>query len=549
MAYRKARRPDTPPPKHRVGIEGGLLVERDAAVRMGDGTTLYLDILRPDEATRCPVLLAWSPYGKHVPSRFERFPTAGIEPGTVSDLAMFEGPDPAYWCRNGYAIAHVDPRGTWWSEGDAVFYGQQEAEDGREVVDWLGAQQWCNGRVGMLGVSYLARVQWFIAATQPECLAAISPWEGYVDAYRERSYHGGIPETRFAPHWGATILGTGEMEDVAEMTRRHPLVDEYWEARAPKLEAIEVPAYVVAGWADQGLHLRGTIEGFERISSEHRWLEVHGDKKWKHFYEPESVERQREFFDAFLKDDGPRGLGWSVVRYEVRERADHGSWHEAAAWPVPDLALTTVYLDARDRCMRSARPQDVAEVTYEATGDGNEAAFTLEFDAPTVVVGSMALRLWVEAEGSDDMDLFVAIEKLDERGERVPFNFYGSFSDGPVALGWLRVSHRALDTTRSRPDRPVHLHTSEARLAPGEQLPVEVELWPSATRFGAGERLQVRVMATDARRYEEGLVAMEHTAIRNAGWHHIVCGGDHDSCLTFRCARDEEGAAGGNKRR
>ena len=109
----------------------------------------------------------------------------------------------------------------------------------------------------------------------------------------------------------------------------------------------------------------------------------------------------------------------------------------------------------------------------------------------------MVLHAWVEAIGADDMDLFVAIHKLDAEGRFVPFIFYSMCEDGPVALGWLRASHRALDAARSRPDMPVHPHDREERLAPGEIVPVDIEIWPSSTRFDAGETLRLVVMGRD----------------------------------------------------
>jgi hypothetical protein len=66
-----------------------------------------------------------------------------------------------------------------------------------------------------------------------------------------------------------------------------------------------VPAFVVASWSDQGLHTGGTLEGFRRISSQEKWLEVHGRKKWAHYYDPASIERQRTLFDHYLHGRGP----------------------------------------------------------------------------------------------------------------------------------------------------------------------------------------------------------------------------------------------------
>ncbi len=71
--------------------------------------------------------------------------------------------------------------------------------------------------------------------------------------------------------------------------------------------------------------------------------------------------------------------------------------------------------------------------------------FDYVFAADTELTGHMKLHLWVEAVGANDMDLFVGIQKFDRRGEIVPFVFYAMLENGPVALGWLRASHRDLD--------------------------------------------------------------------------------------------------------
>jgi hypothetical protein len=68
----------------------------------------------------------------------------------------------------------------------------------------------------------------------------------------------------------------------------------------PALEQVTVPAYVVASWSDQGLHTRGTFEGFTRIGSARKWLDAHGGKKWGYYYSAEGLRRQQAFFDQFL---------------------------------------------------------------------------------------------------------------------------------------------------------------------------------------------------------------------------------------------------------
>ena len=114
-----------------------------------------------------------------------------VKRSDLSGLEKFEGLDPAWWVNHGYAIAHVDARGSGNSDGDAVCMGAQEAEDAHDVIEALAKLPWCNGNVGMAGNSYLAIMQWQAAAQNPPSLKAIAPWEGSGDIFREQFCRGG----------------------------------------------------------------------------------------------------------------------------------------------------------------------------------------------------------------------------------------------------------------------------------------------------------------------------------------------------------------------
>ena len=85
----------------------------------------------------------------------------------------------------------------------------------------------------------------------------------------------------------------------------------------------------------------------------------------------------------------------------------------------------------------------------------------------------------------------------------------------PVALGWLRVSHRELDKDKSTPYQPYHKHEREIKLKPGEIVPVEIEIWPSSTLFERGEKLRVVVQGSDIYFYPEEMHTNAHTATVN----------------------------------
>jgi uncharacterized protein len=521
-----------PPFNPRVVHADGMIIEYDAVVRMRDGVEIYVDLFRPEGADLVPVIVAWGPYGKHGPVKYDLFPKHGVDPRWNSPYAGFEAPDPQYWTRHGYGVINVDPRGMWNSHGDATFYSSQEARDVHDLIEWAGTQSWCNGKVGMSGVSYLAIVQWRAAAARPPHLAAINPWEGVSDRYREMAYHGGIPEDRFGPMWRSRRVpySTGRVEDTITMYADHPLFDEYWEGKTPDLAQVEVPAFVVASWSDQGLHNRGTLEGYKHISSTDKWLLIHGRKKWQFYYEPDNVELLRQFFDRFLRGVDSAMDSWPRVRLEVRERLDVGDYRDEPEWPLARTEPRPLYLHAEGRELLPTPAATEDEVRYAA--DGTERLeFVHRFEATTDLIGPMSLRLWVEAAGSDDMDLFVAVQKVDAHGEIVPFSFLNALEDGPVALGWLRVSHRELDAERSTPLQPWHTHRREEPLRAGQVVPVDIEIWPSGTRFSAGEQLRLVVQGSDIYTYPPGTVSMGHSKTRNAGTHVIHAGGRYDSHL------------------
>ncbi len=530
--YVVPNKPTLPPADYNLRVEQGLIIERNCSIRMRDGIEIFCDLYRPEGATSgTPILLAWGPYGKHALSNKVFWPQSGVNPEWLSTLTPFEGPDPVWWGRHGFGVAVVDPRGAWLSGGDFHHNGIQEAEDCADTIDWLARLPWSNGKIGMTGVSYLAAIQYLVAALRPQALAALNPYEGFSDWYREFAYHGGILETNFLPRASDNIrYSLNRTEDTWENIKAHPLMDSYWHSKEYDLEGITQPAYVVASWSDQGLHLRGTIEAWRRISSTDKWLEIHGQKKWAYYYRPESRARQLAFFQQFLFEQKTEVRAWPNVRVEVREK--HGVQQERAedAWPLPHTQYTRLYLNGSSQSMSIDACKE-SLVRYEA--ETGQAVFDFKFDAHTELTGSANLTLWVEAQGSDDMDIFVALQKIDANGKHVGFTFYSFYENGPIALGWQRVSHRALDLAQSTPERPVHLHTREDLLSPGECVSVEIEIWPFSVIFAAGETLRLIVAGQDIYRKEDG-VALPfplHEKTRNFGTHCIRTGGLFTSSL------------------
>ena len=515
-----------------------IVLERDLAVPMRDGTRLFVNLFRPPVERPLPVIMSVTPYGKdRLPDRLATFfmRLSGVKFGSVkcSRLTGFESPDPAYWVQQGYAVLQADARGMHRSEGAAGVLRPADAEDYYDLIEWTAGQAWCTGRVGLMGVSYLAMSQWCVAARRPPHLSAIVPWEGVSDLYRELAFHGGIPETRFVPTWFKMRIKRGRnrrfplAEDFLEEREHHGLDDEYWAMKRPILENIEVPALVCANWSDQGLHTRGSVEGFERISSKQKWLFTHGRKKWETFYGDEALACQKQFLDHFLLDLDNGQERVPRVRLEIRKAYYRQDVRHDESWPLPSVEPLPLYLCAPTGRLQREPVTAAGKVRYRPASGGGRAAFALPFERAAELVGSMRLKLWVSTSEGDDLDLFVVLHKLDAAGREVFFSGYSGYRHDAVAKGWLRASHRELDASRSTPLRPWHRHTQVQKLRAGDVVPVEIEIWPSATLFEAGSALQLTIQGHDAARYP----AFGHRQLVNHGWHTIFTGGPYDSCL------------------
>jgi predicted acyl esterase len=412
-------------------------------------------------------------------------------PIRVSAWTSWESPDPAFWVSRGYAVVNCDLRGFGRSDGEGDLISDQEAQDYYDLIEWAAAQPWSSGRVGLNGVSYLALSQWKVAALRPPHLAAICPWEGFSDLYRDLARPGGIREDGFFALWSAMVKRGGRARsDLRAEQKARPLWDEWWADRTAALERIEVPALICGSFSDHSLHTRGSFEGFRRISSAHKWLYTHRGGKWAVYYSDEALTFQQRFFDCFLKgeENGMRDV--PPVRLEVRETGEAvHEVREEAAWPLPHTRWTQLYLHA-DGSLRDQPAADAGEVGFDTRG--GRASFTWQVPDDVELTGPMKLRLHVEVRNADDVYLFTAVRKLQD-GEEVTFEGSYGFPFDTVAKGWLKASHRRLDEGRSEPWRPVHPHDVSEPLAPRQVVPAEIELLPSSTRFRRGEVLRLDV--------------------------------------------------------
>lgn len=288
------------------------------------------------------------------------------------------------------------------SEGRAGILTPTDARDYAEVIEWCGRQSWSTGAVGLCGVSYLAMSQWCVAGLRPLSLKAIIPWEGVADLLRELAYQDGVRESGFVSIWWRRLKRGHNMnfpiiEDFSRERDARPLDDDWWASKRPALEKIEVPALVCGSWSDQGLHTRGSFLGYEKIASEQKWLFTHGRRKWETFYSEEVRNKQRRFFDHFLKSEKNGWENTPRVRLEVRKSLTQSIVRDENQWPLMNTTYTALFLDTVDRSLVPTLPSSESAIRY-STGKGespDRASFTYVFHDDTELTGSMTLKLWV----------------------------------------------------------------------------------------------------------------------------------------------------------
>jgi uncharacterized protein len=532
--YKEARKPSTnathrfsfvAPFNQRTYVaEDGIICEQDVPVKLRDDVIIYADIYRPVGQANIPAIISWSCFGKRPGDIETEWQTMGVPPGTISRMTKFESPDPGYWCRQGYAVANVDPRGVGYSQGDINFFGTQDGRDGYDFIEWLAKQHWCNGKIGMSGNSGVAMTQWRIAAEQPPHLACIAPWEGTGDLYRESFFEGGILGIGAGPSVMSAISGIGYLDDVPAMALKYPFINEYWEDKIPKWENIKIPTYTTVCW--NHFHCRGSMEGFRRIRSPKKWIRCHREFEWPDTYSDFGLEDLRKFFDRYLKEIRN---GWELtprVRLEVMDAydCDFQSNRPEKEFPLARTQYKKLYIDGGNQAMFFEPVVKESKVSYES--NKGLVNFSYQFKDDTEITGYMKLRLWVKAEDHDDMDLFIAIRKLDENGNWLPASVLGE--PHPGAWGKMRVSRRELDPKWSTDFQPVQAHRREQKLKPGEIVPIDIEIWPYSMFWHKDQQIQVQVSGHYIR---EGWFEPLAWATNNHGNHVIYSGGKYDSFL------------------
>ena len=509
-----------------------MRIDWDIEIATSDGSVLRADIFRPDGDGPFPVLMSCGPYAKGLhfsegfPMQWKGLTSEYPEVlrGSTGHYANWETVDPERWVPFGYVCVRVDSRGAGRSPGFIDCWSTREIEDFKDCIEWAGIQPWSNGKVGLAGVSYYASTQWQVAATHPRHLAAICPFEGYTDIYRDACRHGGVLNTflmnwypnqianvqnglgsraRINPNTGVSIAGPDDLsdEELRENRRDIPgkllsaelITDSYYAERTPDLAAIEVPVLSCGNWGGHGVHLRGNIQGWLGAGSKQKWMELHGREHWTEFYTDYGVALQKRFFDHFLKGEDNGWEKTAPISMLVRQ-VDGFVQRSEQEWPLARTLWTRSYLDASSLQLASAPPVEEAQVRFDGL-DGKASFSTAPFEQETEVTGPLAATLHVSTTAKD-ADLFLTVRAYDPAGKE-HLIVAASELNAPLAQGWIRASHRKLDPGKSEPWQPVLSHDELQFLEPGAIYELQIEIWPMSFLFPKGWRLVLSVGSTD----------------------------------------------------
>ena len=330
-------------------------------IPMRDGVQLAANIFLPSESSRFPVILVRTPYNKGV------------------DLI----PNYRFFVEHGYAMVVQDVRGRHESEGTFDLF-LQEPKDGDDTLNWIARQPWSDGKIGMLGGSYLGIAQWKAALLNNPHLKAIAPVVSGYDDYRDRFYSTGgafqighrlqwmaenlrapdfeTPDferfVRVLPLRQADLVATGQRCDMFQKALNHPLDDSFWRSVSTRehLDQVHVPVFSVGGWYDNFVESDlAAFSELRRNSGVHRivigpWPHNMSVRFANVDFGKESgapIRRmQLEWFDQWLRAKDSPIMSRPPVRIFVMGA---NRWRDEHEWPLARTKMTPFYLGSKGR--------------------------------------------------------------------------------------------------------------------------------------------------------------------------------------------------------
>ncbi|MGF1553401.1 MAG: CocE/NonD family hydrolase [Paracoccaceae bacterium] len=479
-------------------------------VPMRDGCRLGARIWMPEEAESAPVpaILEYIPYRK-------------------GDLCAPEDRATGrYLAGHGYAYVRLDLRGAGDSEGlMRDEYLAQEQADGVDAIAWIAGQSWCDGAVGMIGISWGGFNGLQIAAHRPPALKAVITVCSTDDRYADDiHYMGGCllldqlswasqmfarntlpPDPACRPdwreQWRARLDGSGLwLKNWLEHQRR----DAFWRhgSICEDYADVEVPVYAVSGWADG--YCRAVLRLCENLPGPRKGLIGPWAHKYPHVGVPGPaigwLQETLRWWDHWLKGRDTGIMDEPMLRLFMQDHAPPagqyaeraGRWVAEPAWPSPNVTPTRFHLAARGALVEA--PEDdgdaalaVAPAAWAGSGGGKWCSYAVPGDQPVDQRADDALALVFEtAPLARDLeiagDAALEVELCADRPmAQVAARLSDVAPDGAVtrcAYGVLNLAHR-------------EGHAEPRPLTPGERVRVRVPFKPVAQTFRAGHRVRL----------------------------------------------------------
>jgi len=507
--------------------------EKDVYAKMRDGVKIACDVYRPDSKGKFPAILTMMPYCKDVQAL--KIPPRPFN----SEHAAMEKGNTEFLVTRGYVHVVADIRGSGKSEGNYDIMSKKEQEDGYDLVEWIAQQPWCDGNVGMIGISYPAIIQYLIAAQQPPHLKAIFPHDGWGDMYRDISHHGGIFMPGWLPSWSniiasrdappasEAIYSKKELSRLVERFKNNEMVNKspllylsltfpslknlvfdwlinefdgpyYWERSAyTKYDKIKIPVFLGSEMHHYPvvMHLPGAFSAWEGIKAPKR-LVIRPTVPLRPFcdFHDEIV----RWYDHWLKGIDTGIMDEPPIKIWVRE-AD--KWRTGNEWPLTETKWTNYHLRANN-LLEEEQPtaeETPDEFTYKPILPllvnhfpldpmPEHVTYTTEaLEQDIEIVGPIALYLYA-ALSSDDAHFIVKVKDVPPEG-----------TETVLSRGWLKASHRELDKKKSKPWQPYHPHTSASAkpVKPGEINEYAIEIRPIANLFRKGHKIKIEIWSCD----------------------------------------------------
>lgn len=511
-------------------------IKKDLKVPMRDGVHLAADAYHAKGDEPRPALVALSPYGKELQALALTMPPQR-RPSPLWD-GCIEAGDIKRVVEEGYVHVIGDVRGSGGSEGEHIGNynagGVPLGEDAYDFIEWVAAQPWCNGVVGMIGISYFGSMQIYAASERPPSLKAIFVSGGHFDFY-ETTYHGGV--MWFMPRaaregrggdsgWAFThrhksrMLETYSDEEIQRRVQQrladpdvqawpnlvhvlhYPIHHESWfdiitneldgewyEEQNPinLAKNIDIPVYLQINQG-RGWTVDGTIELFHTLNCPKK-LEIGPYPPMQTRPWVDEHDTMFRWYDYWLKgiDNGIMDEPNVKVHVEGSRK-----WETGVNWPIKKTKHQAIYFHENGKL--SFDP--VTEQTPTSTDSFHQVPLTMTNKVEKLTWSTDAFSDVVSVHGVGAAHLFAAIDQPDTN---FILRFWDESPEGKrqlVTTGFLKASHNELDERSSLGD-PYHPHTRSVPVQPGTINEYVIRIYPFANDFKVGHKLVVELMCNE----------------------------------------------------